>query len=860
MGFFDFFRPKWRHSDVEVRAEAVKNLGADEVSILGRVAKEDGEARIRRIAVKRLEDPRLLREIAEKDTDDAIRQLAETKATEILIARAVADLDARVALDALSELDEPKELGEVARRASLPDVRKQALSRLTDQKSLAELVRKSDSAQVRTDALARITDTTILKDLALQDEHKATVIAAVARVSDRAALEEIATKARSKVARTAAREKLPAEAHAPSTKDGHGKQTATGAAETSHRKKPTKGAIRPEDKTKRARLLQLCVAAEAIAAGRHDWKEATGELAELGVQWADVGFHDDALERRFEAAQSKFETRREQDVQERAQAAAAKKARDNASRLAAAAASTSAPESAPEAAPVVEAPAPVPAVVDPAHRLNGLATEAEKLVAGPPRGVEGRWVELERRWQEELAAVTAEGDAGVAAAQLRWDAVKVEIDRRRAEDQTRREARKAEQRAELERLAVELEKRVSDEKAGMKAIETAIKSTPPAVLRDAPPTDELAPLRARVKTAHEALSVRLGELRDAEGWKRWANVPKLEELCKEAEALAEVVKDVEDKRRAPAVLKELNQRWKAAGPVPQEKSDILWARFKAATDLVYERCKEYFAKLDEDRAGNLTKKEALCVQAEALADSTEWKETSDKLKALQDEWKAIGPVPNEKADEVWKRFRAACDKFFDARKLNDKGRDEERAANLAKKEDLVARAEAIAASAGRPDLDWRSTADRLKSLQDEWKTVGFVPRDKGDEVWKRFRAACDKFFDARKQNLEKLDEERGGNLQKKLLLCEKVEALSALDDQDAAIEETKKLQAEWKSVGPVPKDRSDEVWSRFRKACDAVFAGPQISQEDLANATGVSGFVNRLPLEGIAAKLKGGDD
>src|SRR5262249_59676310 len=122
-----------------------------------------------------------------------------------------------------------------------------------------------------------------------------------------------------------------------------------------------------------------------------------------------------------------------------------------------------------------------------------------------------------------------------------------------------------------------------------------------------------------------------------------------------------------------------------AGPTTKEKQEQLWQRFKTAADQVHERSRAYFATLDEQRGANLAKKEELVGRVEALASSSDWKETSELIKALQEEWKAVGPVPKDKADDVWKRFRAACDKFFDARKAAFEASDAERAATLAKR-------------------------------------------------------------------------------------------------------------------------------------------------------------------------------
>src|SRR5207245_3817724 len=146
------------------------------------------------------------------------------------------------------------------------------------------------------------------------------------------------------------------------------------------------------------------------------------------------------------------------------------------------------------------------------------------------------------------------------------------------------------------------------------------------------------------------------------------------------------------------------------------------------------RTRAHFAIVDEQRGANLAKKEELATRVEALVDSSDWKETAELIKALQEEWKALGPVPKEKADDVWKRFRGACDKFFDRRKAHFEAGDAERNANLAKQEELIAAVEKLAGS-----TDWKRTAEEIKGLQAEWKTIGAVPRDKAEQMWQRIR-------------------------------------------------------------------------------------------------------------------------
>src|SRR5207302_715327 len=197
---------------------------------------------------------------------------------------------------------------------------------------------------------------------------------------------------------------------------------------------------------------------------------------------------------------------------------------------------------------------------------------------------------------------------------------------------------------------------------------------------------------------------------------------------------------------------------------------------------------------------------------EALLEETDLKKAATELKQLHVDWKAAGPTTKDKQEQLWQRFKAAADQVHERSRAHFAILDEQRGANLAKKEELAARVEALADSS-----DWKETAELIKALQEEWKALGPAPKEKADDVWKRFRGACDKFFDRRKAAFDKLDEQRGANLKAKELLCEKVEALADAPASEA-IEIVKELQAEWRTVGPAPKDSADDVWNRFRRA------------------------------------------
>ncbi|HEY3354857.1 MAG TPA: DUF349 domain-containing protein, partial [Polyangia bacterium] len=450
--------------------------------------------------------------------------------------------------------------------------------------------------------------------------------------------------------------------------------------------------------------------------------------------------------------------------------------------------------------------------------------EEEERRAAEEKEAADRVAKEAERAQREAERVQREAErAARDAERAAKDAERAAKD---AEREALRERRKAERAAEetalrerLDRLCARLEELgTSDD---LKRVNAALKEAHEA-FRDA--GRSAGELRSRYDAARGTLVIRAQELREADEWRRWANVPNLEALCKRADALRDAA-DVPPKELAQK-LKELQADWKKVGAAPKEKSEELWARFKATCDQIHERARAHFAVLDEERTKNLALKEELVARAEAAVESSDWKETSELFKLLQAEWKGIGPVPKEKSDEVWQRFRGAADKFFERRKGAVELTDEEKKAVIDRLEAIAAEAEALKAS-----TDWRATAERLKALQGAWKQAGVAPRAESEPLWARFRAACDEFFGRRKTDLDSREEERGQNLRKKEELCQKVEALVAAAGRGEGpaepAEAVRGLMAEWKQVGPAPKAHSDAVWARFRAACDQLRHGAE---------------------------------
>src|SRR4029079_6148330 len=203
--------------------------------------------------------------------------------------------------------------------------------------------------------------------------------------------------------------------------------------------------------------------------------------------------------------------------------------------------------------------------------------------------------------------------------------------------------------------------------------------------------------------------------------------------------------------------------------------------------------------------------EQLCEKMEALKALDDPETIAKQVRELQAQWRQAADVPRAQGEVLWKRFKAAHDEAWAKCEAHFAEQAVARNDNLAKKVALCERAEALADS-----TNWIKTADEIKTLQAEWKTIGPVTRGQEKAIWERFRAACDRFFTRRHDDLSQRKAQWADALAKKDALCARAEALAESRDGEPAAAEVRKLQAEWKTIGPVKKSRSEAIWQRFR--------------------------------------------
>ena len=308
-------------------------------------------------------------------------------------------------------------------------------------------------------------------------------------------------------------------------------------------------------------------------------------------------------------------------------------------------------------------------------------------------------------------------------------------------------------------------------------------------------------------------------------------------LCESAEKLA----DEPDVISAFHQLQELHQQYREIGPVAKELREQVWARFKAASSVVNKRHQQHFEQLRAREEENLAKKTALCERVEAIAKEEnkgagDWEKHTKEIIDIQNEWKTIGFAPQKMNVKIFERFRATCDDFFGRKAEYFKEMKEVLATNADKKRALVEKAKAL-----QDSTDWKSTGDKLIALQKEWKTIGMVQKRLGDQLWKEFLGACNKFFEARNAANAGAHSEERENLAKKKSVIERLKAVleAAADD---AQQQVQALVEEYNSVGHVPYKDKDSVYDEYHEVLDKIYKQLNIS----ASRRRLSNFKNNL--------------
>ncbi len=739
-----------------------------------------------------------------KHTDPAVRISAVfelgTDSGDTLLAVVREDPDARVRRAAVTRLEAISVLAEIARTDPDDDVRGEAvrglagiaaeandMSRameaaralvgLNRMREIAIVARDSSIAQVRMAAVDLIEDVKSLGSISRHARDAATRLRALGRLQDADEILNVALKSEHTDAAVAALDRVnSSEALGAVAQHGRNKVAARRARtrlraieEAAERPREVPAPRMAPDDHERATVL--IGRAEALVA-MPDPNEAATALADTRLAWAEFQADvdvDEPMTRQFEAASDAAR----EAIAERQQERAAEVERLRVLAL----------EQADRLAICLELEALSGA--DSVNRVAELTVRWDLLPSMPSEYA----VSLNRRFQDACRACEARERRRLLAeaAAGRLETLATELERLIASEQSSEE-QVARWRGLRRDADVLREFTAANPEAGER-LERAV-----AILEEKEHEQE------RVRAQHEE-----------------DNLRRLQQFCRQLEAMA--ASDQLTLKAGDRALRDVRAALDERAPLPSKKDrQDIQARLEAARDALGPRVQELRDADEWQRWANLQVQESICKEMELLKAEENLDAAGQRMRELQARWKDVALAPRAQGEAMWRRFKAAQDEVFSRTSAWIAAQNEERAANLARKQALCERAAALAES-----TDWVKATAEIQALQAEWKTVGAVSRGHEKAIWERFRGTCDRFFSRRQEDLRQRKEEWAANLVKKEALCEQAEALAASTEWDTAAAQFRLLQAEWKKVGPIRRSKSEVIWQRFRAACDHFF-------------------------------------
>ncbi len=739
-----------------------------------------------------------------KHADPAVRAAAVyelgPEEGDALRALAREDAEARVRRAAVTRLDDASLLGEIARTDPDEEVRADAIRVLAGLaaeastvdgaldavrqllalgrgKEVVVVARENPAPAVRTAVIDLVDDARALSAVSRHARDSQTRLHALSRLSDAEEIANVALKSEHTDAAVAALERIDTPETLSAIAQRARNKVASRRARTRLRQleeaaQPARDEpavqVSAED---RARAVALLHRAESLVAVM-DPEQAGAALSEVRLAWAELRADvdvDEALAQQFETAsdavREAMAERQQEQAAERERAEAL--AREQADRVA-------------------------------------IVQEIEQL-AGP--AAPDRIAELRVQWD---ALPPMPSDYAASLTRRFQDAS------RAFEERDRRRMLAEAAAGRLETLATELEQLVASDQP-LEEIVARWRG----LRRDA---DVLREHGAANPGAAERLERAIGALEEREHQQHEVrtrqeqdNLRRLQQLCRQVETLA--ASEQVTLKAGDRALRDIRAALEERAPLPSKKDrQDVQVRLDAARAILAPRVQELRDADEWQRWANLQVQEELCREMEALKAEENLDTAARRMRELQSRWKQVALAPRAQGEAMWRRFKTAQDEVYNRTATQFAAQSAERASNLERKEALCGRAEALADSS-----DGVRTAAEIQALQAEWKTIGPVSRGHERAIWERFRGACDRFFTRRQEDLKRRKEEWSSNLTRKEALCEKAESLAESSDWDAAAAQLKHLQAEWKTIGPVRKARSEVVWQRFRAACDRFF-------------------------------------
>jgi hypothetical protein len=328
------------------------------------------------------------------------------------------------------------------------------------------------------------------------------------------------------------------------------------------------------------------------------------------------------------------------------------------------------------------------------------------------------------------------------------------------------------------------------------------------------------PLEERFKAAFAIYKQKKGKFNEELDKQKLVNLAAKSRILDELKVL---INSEETLKKTYDDFKVLQEQWRTIGMVPKGDANGLWQNYHFLVEKFFDKVKINKELKDLDLKKNLERKMEICEKAEELLIESSLLKAFKQLQQYHEDWKEIGPVPQEKRDEIWDRFRSATDKINERRREHYSHVEDEQEANFQAKTILCEKAEQVVAKEYKSMKEWQDSTTAVNELLKDWKNIGPAPKKQNNEIWIRFKTSLDAYFNSKKEYFNKLKDQHTHNYNLKLDLCVQAESLRLSNDWKNTTRELINLQNTWKNVGPVPRKYADKIWKRFRTACDDFF-------------------------------------
>ena len=413
---------------------------------------------------------------------------------------------------------------------------------------------------------------------------------------------------------------------------------------------------------------------------------------------------------------------------------------------------------------------------------------------------------------------------------------------------------------EAEAIKAAFYKRLAKEKAdaGIAAVEVAAEESEEAdvLQEDSITTNPFIEIERGFKEIYASYKKERAEYNRQLEKEREHNLALKDAVIADLKALLEKQEDV---NATFPEFREIQNRWRAAGPVPAQNYRNLNETYQLYVEQFYDMVKINRELRDLDFRKNLEAKELFCDAAEKLAENDNVVEAFHELQKLHEQWKEYGPVAKEYREQIWERFKAATAVINRKYQAFFEGLKEQQNDNLLKKTALCEKVEEIAAREVKDSNEWNVFSKEIEDIQQEWRTIGFASKKDNQKIYDRFRAACDSFYGRKRDFYNTYKESINANLERKIALCEEAEQLKSSTEWKKATDQFINLQKQWKEIGAVPRKKSEQLWKRFRAACDEFFAERDKNAKPENDFYGNLKAKQRLIDEIKAYELKGDD-